>query len=65
MPYTISSATYGERLAVAAHLKFSQSRVPGFSTYVQLIDVNVDENTHTLNPFLHLHHGNQLYPFFY
>jgi hypothetical protein len=64
MPYSIASAAYGERLATAEHLEFRQSSVPNFSTYLQLIRVKVESDTHTVNPFLQLHYGTQLYPFF-
>jgi len=64
MPYSIASATYGERLATAEHIEFRQSNFPGFSTYIRLASVKVENDTHTVNPFLMLHYGNQLYPFF-
>ena len=64
MPYSIASATYGERLATAEHLEFRQSRVPNFSTYIRLIRVKVESDAHTANPFLQLHYGTLLYPFF-
>ena len=64
MPYSIASATYGERLATAEHLEFRQSRVPNFSTYLRLTRVKFESDTHTVNPFLQLHYGTQLYPFF-
>lgn len=63
MPYSIASATYGTRLATAEQLDFRQSRVPNFSTYLRLASVKIESKT-PVNPFLQLHYGTQLYPFF-
>ena len=63
MPYLITSATYGTSLATVGHLEFRQSRVLNFSTYLRLTRVKIESDT-PINPFLQLHYGTQLYPFF-